>query len=297
MTTETEQEKKWQGTTFGNGFMHRVLIALLRTVDIRFIYFFAYVFVLPPCLFRPGFRHAYHFFRDRLGCSGIRSVWYACKNHCMFVQVVIDKFAMYAGKHFDLELEGYDHFLRLADGEAGFVQLSSHVGNYEIAGYSLVAEKKRFNALVFSGEKEEIMHNRERLFSSSNIHMIPVRQDMSHLFEINSALSNGETVSIPADRIWGSNKYVTKTFLGKEAHFPVGPFRVIALLGVEALVVHVMKTSYNCYKTFVTPIPYDKEAPRASQIAQLSDGYVKEMERILKMYPTQWYNYFDFWMQ
>ncbi len=290
-------EKKWEGTTFGNGLMHRWLIGLLRVIDTRVIYVLAYIFAVTPTLFKPGFKHAYHLFRDRFGYSKPRSLWMAYKNHCLFAQAVVDKFAMYAGRHFEIELEGYDHFLKLAAQPDGFVQLSSHVGNYEIAGYSLVAEKKRFNALVYSGEKKEVMENRQKLFAGSNINMIPIRQDMSHLFEINSALANGETVSIPADRIWGAKKYVSQMFLGREAHLPIGPFQVVALRGLDALVVNVMKTSLRKYKIYVTPLTYDKEASRNEQIKQLSAGYVKELERILTMYPTQWYNYFDFWNQ
>ena len=177
------------------------------------------------------------------------------------------------------------------------MQLSSHVGNYEIAGYSLVAEKKRFNALVFFGEKAEVMNNRQKLFTHANINMIPIKPDMSHLFEINAALANGETVSIPADRIWGSHKYVSQTFLGKEAHLPLGPFQVVAIRGVEALAVHVVKKSTKSYKIFVTPLHYDKNASRAEQIKELSGNYIKELERIIRLYPTQWYNYFDFWAQ
>ena len=30
---------------------------------------------------------------------------------------------------------------------------SSHIGCYEVAGYSLISKTKRFNALVFGGEK------------------------------------------------------------------------------------------------------------------------------------------------
>lgn len=290
-------EKKWEGTTYGNGLMHRWLIGLLKLVNIRVIYALAYIFAVPPTLTKPGFKHAYHFFRDRFGYSKWRSLWLAYKNHCLFAQVVIDKFAMYAGHHFDIEMEGYDHFLDLAKQPEGFVQLSSHVGNYEIAGYSLVAEKKRFNALVYSGEKEEVMNNRQKLFSNANINMIPIKSDMSHLFEINAALSEGETVSIPADRIWGAHKAVTKTFLGKEAHLPAGPFQVVTSRGLDALVVHVMKTAANRYKIVVTPLPYDKQAPRKQQIDELAEGYVRELERIIRLYPTQWYNYFDFWNQ
>lgn len=290
-------EKKWEGTTYGNGLMHRWLIGLLRVIDIRVIYVLAYIFAVTPTLFKPGFGYAYRFFRNRFGHSAVRSLWLAYKNHCLFAQAVIDKFAMYAGHHFDIELEGYDHFLDLAKKPDGFVQLSSHVGNYEIAGYSLVAEKKRFNALVFFGEKQEVMSNRRKLFDHANINMIPIMPDMSHLFEINSALANGETVSIPADRIWGSQKYVSVEFLGREAHLPIGPFKVVTTRGVDALTVNVMKVATNRYKIYVTPLHYDKEAPRQKQIEELAGNYVKELERIIRLYPTQWFNYFDFWAQ
>ena len=290
-------EKTWEGTTYGNGLMHRWLIGLLRHIDTRVVYVVAYIFAVTPTLLKPGFRHACHFFHDRLGYSSIRSVWMAYKNHCLFAQAVIDKFAMYAGKHFDIDLEGYDHFLDLARQPEGFVQLSSHVGNYEIAGYSLVAETKRFNALVYSGEKQEVMDNRKKLFTHANINMILIKPDMSHLFEINAALTNGETVSIPADRIWGAHKYVSKTFLGKEAHLPIGPFQVVTSRGLDALAVNVMKTAAHRYKIYVTPLHYDKTAPRKQQIDELVEGYVKELERIIRLYPLQWYNYFDFWNQ
>ena len=288
-------EKQWDGTTYGNGLMHRWLIGLLRRIDVRCIYVFAYVFVVPPCLFRPGFKFIYRFFRERFGHSHIKAFWKTYLNHCVFAEAVIDKFAMYAGKKFDMQIEGYDHFLRLADQEAGFVQLSSHMGNYEIAGYTLVAETKRFNAIVYLGEKASVMENRNKMFSQTNIRMIPIRQDMSHLFEIDQALSDGEIVSIPGDRIWGSKKVLKAEFLGCEARFPMGPFTVAAMRGLDVLAVNVMKVSWKRYRIYVTPLDYDRQASRRTQADQLLHSYVAELERLLKQYPTQWYNYFDFW--
>ena len=58
-----------------------------------------------------------------------------------------------------------------------------------------------------------------------------------------------------------------------------------------------MKIAANRYKIVVTPLPYDKQAPRKEQIDELAEGYVRELERIIRLYPTQWYNYFDFWNQ
>ena len=169
------------------------------------------------------------------------------------------------------------------------------MGNYEIAGYTLVAESKRFNAIVFFGEKASVMENRNKMFAHTNIHMIPIREDMSHLFEIDRALSEGEIVSIPGDRIWGSPKVLKAEFLGKEARFPMGPFTVAAMRGLDVLAVNVMKESSKCYRIYVTPLDYDKQAPRRRQTDQLLHSYVAELERLLALYPTQWYNYFDFW--
>ena len=61
---------------------------------------------------------------------------------------------------------------------------------------------------MFYGEKQTVMENRTDMFSDKNIRMIPVKNDMSHLFLIDHALQQGEIVSMPADRIFGSQKYV-----------------------------------------------------------------------------------------
>lgn len=217
------------------------------------------------------------------------------KNHCAFSQVVIDKFAMYAGKKFRIDIDGYDLFLSLADKPAGFVQLSSHIGNYEIAGYSLVAKTKRFNALVFGGEKASVMANRGKLFDGNNIRMIPMMPDMSHLFVINQALSDGEIMSMPADRVFGSQKAFTIDFLGDKAKFPQGPFLMAAMRDVPMLFVSVMKTGAKTYHIFVKDIDSPAEGATKEKAVAMAQRYVKLLEDIVRQYPAQWYNYFDFW--
>jgi predicted LPLAT superfamily acyltransferase len=118
---------------------------------------------------------------------------------------------------------------------------------------------------------------------------------MSHLFLIDCALQQGEIVSLPADRIFGSKKYVIDKLLGADAKLPLGPFSVATMRGLNVLAVNVMKHSTKGYRIYVKPLDYDKEASRSKQIEQLAHNYVMELERMLYMYPTQWYNYFDFW--
>ena len=276
--------------------MHKCLITVLRIMDVRLLYLFASIFVVPVCLvLNPSRRTAYRYFREMHKYGRIKAAWATYINHCKFAQVVIDKFAMYAGKTFDVSVDGMEHFNALASGEEGFLHLSSHIGNYEIAGYTLVSDKKTINAVVYAHEKASVMENRNNMFTKTNIRMITLKEDMSHLFEIDQALCNGDIVSFPTDRFMGQTKCVEALFLGRAAKFPQGPFSVAAMRGLNVLAVNVMKTGLTQYKIYVTPLIYDKEQPRKEQIRQLSEAYVAELEKRIVEYPTQWYNFFDFW--
>lgn len=291
-----EQQRKWAGTTYGSRRMHRWLKASLRYMDVRLLYIFASVFIVPVCLvLNPSCGIIYRYFRQRIGYGRLRSAWKTYRNHCLFSQVVIDRFAMYAGKRFRFIVDGSDVFARLEEAEPGFLQLSSHIGNFELAGYTLHTAHKQMNALVFGGEKSTVMAERARLFSGGHIRMIPVIDDMSHLFKINSALSAGEIVSMPADRVFGSSKTLTLNYLGSEAQFPMGPFLTATMRSLDVVAVNVMKTSCRGYTVYVRQLEYDKTAPRREQAMQLARSYVAELERRVRQYPEQWYNFFEFW--
>lgn len=291
-----ELEHEWAGTTYGNGTMHRWLIKVLKVMDVRLLYLFSDIFIVPVTMIvnSPARKVIYRYFRKRHGYGRLKSAWMTYRNHCAFSEVIIDKFSMYAGKKFRITVEHYDRFKTLADKPEGFIQLSSHVGNYEIAGYSLVAEK-RFNALVFGGEKETVMANRSKLFEEHNINMIPVREDMSHVFEADAALSRGEILSMPADRIFGSQKSFEYDFLGSKALFPQGPFMMAAVKELPMLFVAVMKDGWRSYRVFVESIPVSEEQSVRKRARESGEQYVRLLESIVQRYPEQWYNYFEFW--
>lgn len=283
-------------TTFGTAWMHNHLVSILRYVDVRLLYAFTAVFVIPVCLIINKSRvTAYRYFRERRGYSKLHAAWSTYVNHCLFGQTVIDRFAMFAGKRFKVTVKGYKDFSCLADKDEGFMMLSAHVGCYEIAGYTLVADKKRVNALVYGSEKATVMNGRKEIFDHTNIRMIPVEHDMSHLFKINEALSNNEIVSMPADRVIGSHKVLEAMFIGKKAKLPMGPFSVATMRGMEVIAVNVFKTSAMGYTVYVSSLKYDKTVSRNTQMQQLADSYAKELEKRLEQYPQQWYNFYDFW--
>lgn len=290
-------KRQWSGKTYGNGWMHLWLIRLLRVLDVRVLYAFTFVFVLPVVLLvNPSRTYIYRFMRERMKYGRCKSLWKTYVNHCMFAQLVIDRFAMYAGKEFDVKVVGMEHVERLIALPGSFMMMSSHVGNYELAGYTFKSVGKRMNVLLFSGEKASVMENRQRLFEENNIGMVPVMDDMSHLFEINRILSDGEMLGVLADRINGSTKSLRKRLLGGDVLLPQGPFSIAVMKSVPVIAVDVIKTACRQYTVFITPLKYDTEAPRAKQVESLSQAYIDNLERTVCRYPTQWYNYFEYWV-
>lgn len=288
--------RQWAGSTYGNGWMHKHLILSLRYIDVRLVYLFAWIFVIPVVLVLNNSRKtSYEFYRKAMGFGKLKSALYVYLNHCMFAEVVVDRFAMYAGKKFKVTVEGMEEFNARAAKDEGFLHLSSHIGNYEIAGYTLVSERKAIHAVVFEHEKESVMKNRDMMFSKTNISMIALKSDMSHLFEIDNALCKGDVISFPTDRFMGQAKCVECDFLGRTAKFPQGPFSVATMRGLDVLSVNVMKEGLTRYRIFVTPLQYDRSLPRRQQIQQLAQAYVAQLEKVIKQYPGQWYNFYDFW--
>ena len=279
------QHNEWSGKTDGQPWMQRSLIAMFRVVPLWLPYGVMALVVPFYMIFnRKGYNAMYRFFRERMNYGRWKSFWKVYANHFRFGQIILDRFGVYAGKKYRFITEGQELMDELETHPEGFVNLSSHVGNYEIAGYSLKPKSKRFNALVYAGETATVMENRQKILSQNNMSMIPVKEDMSHLFLLNNAIDNGEIVSMPADRIFGSQKAVECQFFGEKVRFPMGAFALASKKNVPMLAVFVMKESYKTYHAYVRGI-------------RNAQDFADNLEEIVKRYPTQWFNYFDFWKQ
>ena len=277
--------------------MIRSLVAIMRVIDRRVIYCFMAIVVPFYMLFNhKGYLAIYRFFRQRLGYGRIKSFFKVYANHYRFGQVIIDRYAAYAGKKFRFELDGNERFLELVNGESGFVQLSSHAGNYEMVGYGLTSANKKINGLFYGGESKVMMDFRRKILALHNVNLIEVDESMSHIFNMNAAIDRGEIVSMTGDRLFGSSKSIKCVFLGKEASFPMGPFALAVQKEVPVLAVFSMRYKGR-YRVYVRDIKQDESLPIRARMTDMARNFAAELESVVRMYPTQWFNYYDFWKE
>ena len=282
-------DKRWTGRTDGFPWMHRSLIWMLKGIPIRVLYGVTDIVIIFYMLFaHSAYLASYHYFRQRHHKSALSAFWNVYLNFRQFGQVVIDRFAVFAGKHFDFEIEGNEHVMQAMQEGNGCIMLSSHIGNYEMAGYFL-RPVRRMYALMFGGEKGTVLENRKRVFESNGIHVITQDENWSYLHMINNALSNGDMLTLFADRNFGSSKTIAVDVLCARANLPRGPFSIAQMYKEATTVcVFVMKDTATRYHIYVNRL-----------YAQSADEYARQfadkLSQILRRYPNQWYNMYDFW--
>ena len=58
-----------------------------------------------------------------------------------------------------------------------------------------------------------------------------------------------------------------------------------------------MKEGMRKYRIYLREIQYERQLSKREQMSQLSQNFAAQLEEIVRRYPTQWFNYFDFWKQ
>lgn len=225
-----------------------------------------------------------------------RAFWHVYKNHWMFGAVILDRFASYSGKRFKIEVPQMYMYSKICSRKEGFVQLSAHIGNDEMAGYELKPPKK-MNALVFGGEGETLTENRARVLEKNNVRLVNISEDMSHLVILNNALADGEIVNILGDRVFGSNRTIRCEILNGKADLPLGPFLLAAMRDVPVISVFVVKTGLRRYTVnlFRPDEWLSKGLDVREKAEEMAMSYAFSIKMMLLLYPDQWFNFYEFW--
>lgn len=297
-TTET-QTRQWSGKTGGGNFGQRFLLLFLHRVNVAFLYPVLFLVVPVYCVVNhKAFGCIFRYFNEIHHFSKWKSFWKTIQNHLVFGKVVLDRFAILAGndRQFKIDVPDSRAFEEMLSRPGGFIVAGSHIGNFELVGHFFKQEQKTINIIVYDGENADFQSKRRESFLAHNVKMIPVREDLSHIFAIKTALDRGEIVAILCDRIFGSPKALEVNFFGRPAKFPLGTFVLAAQMEVPVVTLVAVKQRGTRYRGFVNVIPAPTEKMNIRGRSKfIAENYAATLENILKRYPEQWFNFYDFW--
>lgn len=289
------EQQKWTGKTDGTSGMQRCLIIIFRYIDIRVIYaVMAVVIIFYMLLQHKTYIAQYRFFRQRLARKPLHALGSVYRNHYAFGQIVLDRFASYAGRRYRFIIDEPNLFQKYAGQQNGLFIVFSHAGNYEMAGYELRSPKP-MHIVAFGGDTDTVMQNRYRKLAPNHIDIIPVQTDLSHIFRICIALQAGEIVSMAGDRLMDGQRTLLCPFFGEKAYLPQGAFQIAATQEKPVLTVFVMKEKWDTYRIIIHQLKVNTMLARKERIYDLAMQYVHRLEQIIHCYPYQWFCYYDFW--
>jgi predicted LPLAT superfamily acyltransferase len=291
----------WKGKTRGGLAGYKIFFALLKYTGLPFAYFLLRFVALYFFLFLPkAFKAIYPFYRKRFAYGFFHSLQMVYKNYYVFGQVLLDKVAVMAGfpVKFSFTYEGEEHLRKLVADRTGGLLISAHIGNFEMAGNMLERLETEVNIIMFDAEHEKIKYYLDSV-TRRKFNVIAIKEDNSHIYEINKAFREKQLVCIHGDRFVKGSKTLSVEFLGEKANFPTGPFYLAMKFHVPVSFVFAMKDSASHYHFFATPPRlYQQQGiqqKRDQTIQTIIKDYIYVLERTLRKYPSQWFNYYNFW--
>ncbi|HEX6891861.1 MAG TPA: lipid A biosynthesis acyltransferase [Chryseolinea sp.] len=290
---------RWQGKSKGTPLGYRIFVFVIRTfglspayVLLRFVAFYYLIFSWSSS------KHIYHYFRHFHRYGRLRSILSIYRNYYVFGQTILDKVVVMAGidNKFTYDFDGEENLRQIVKGGRGGILLSGHVGNWEAAGHLLRRLDTRINVVMYDGEHQQIKDYLQQVTGGRNLNVILIKPDMSHVYAMGEALQKNELICLHADRYLEGNKTVVKRFLGEEAHFPQGPFLLSSTFKVPVSVVFAFKESPTHYHFYGSDLlERSKDESKADFMDRLLSNFTQELEQKVKIYPEQWFNYFNFW--
>jgi predicted LPLAT superfamily acyltransferase len=290
----------WQGKSRGTTFGYRIFVGVLKNFGVAPAYLLLRFVALYFWLFSyTSSKHLFHYFHAKMRYGRVKSLVMLYRNYYRFGQTLIDKVVVMAGirNRFTYHFDGEENLHKMAALKKGGLLLSAHLGNWEIAGHFLKRLQTRIHIVMFDGEHRQIKNYLEQVTGKRNMNIIVIKDDISHIYEINEAFKNNELVCMHADRFVEGNKSITGNFLGENAQFPIGPFVLAATFKVPVSFVFAFKETDRHYHLYASEIMEYAKGPRDVIMGQIFSDFLMQMETKVKQYPEQWFNYYNFWQQ
>ena len=188
-------------------------------------------------------------------------------------------------------LRGGEHEGEHVDGvlDGGFIVLTAHLGNWELAGRLLVGRSQgRPLHVVMAPEADPRV---ERLLRHGGPARIVTLRAPADAIPLVAALRRGEIVGMQGDRPLGQRGDVPVSFFGAPALFPLGPFVLARAAGVPVLPAYCVLREDRRYTVLLKPpIRVERDQEEAA-LARWVDG----LAAVIAQHPTQWFSFVDPW--
>ncbi len=179
--------------------------------------------------------------------------------------------------------------------KSGGLLIFSHHGNWAQSFKIFQSYDIKLNIIIDEAIDENIQHLETDKAQNSRINIISLKDGMQAMLDIARALQNKEVVTIMVDRVQELNKTVQVDFLSRQTLLHSGGFEIAHMRKCPMLGCSIARTGDNKIKVQFSDVISSSKINKTEAIQELAQQYAYFLEKIVKEYPYQWFNFFDFW--
>jgi KDO2-lipid IV(A) lauroyltransferase len=192
-------------------------------------------------------------------------------------------------------MEGAEHFEQIRGNETGTLILTTHTGNYDLAGAIFAEKFERPLHIVRMPERSEHLRTiRERELANDEerypFFKVHYNESMNFLgLELAQLLMDRQLVAIQGDRVMGEVSALSLSVEGgARMRVPKGPMTLAALANSQCYPLFVVRDGYRKYRViFREALPQATQRGRREE--ELGKAWVAELTRFLREYGLQWF--------
>lgn len=287
---------QWNGKSRGGRFGYQFFVYTIRLLGIHSAYAFLAFIVIYFIPFAPkATRAIWRYNRSKRGLNILSSIKELYCHYYVFGQTLIDRLALQAGltNKYNFKFDNYDRFLEILNSGQGVVMIGAHIGSWEAGASFFGNYGKKINIVMLDAEHAKIKDVlEENAEEDNNYKIIALNQDIIEaMLQMKIALNNGEYICFNGDRYMAMDNISEVEFMGGLAKFPTGPFKIATKCRVPIVFYYSMRES-GCTYRFIFEEPNVVGKTTADD---LLGQYAKSLERVVKKYPRQWFNFYNFW--
>ncbi len=221
------------------------------------------------------------------------------RHYHTFSATILDRVFFLNGRYdlFDLRLQGEEIVAdMLARGEGCFL-LGAHLGSFEALRAVGRRQPGLRACLVMYEDNARKVNAALRAINPDLALDVIGLGSVDSMLRVQARLEAGDFVGMLGDRSIESESVLRCAFLGAEAAFPVGPFRLAAALKRPIVLMVALYRGGNRYDIHferLADVPAagaGREAPMGERLCR----YVARLEHYCRGAPYNWFNFYDFW--
>jgi len=201
---------------------------------------------------------------------------------------------------FDIEVIGAEALHAALEKQPGALLIGAHLGSFEVlraVGRGRAGLKVAM--LMYEENARKINATLAAINPAASEDIIPLGR-MDSMLQARDRLDEGYLVGMLADRGLGDDSTVDCDFLGEMAPFPVGPFRIAAMLRRPVFFMTGLYLGGNRYQIHFEALADFSDTPREARQAAMraaQQAYAERLSHFCRLAPYNWFNFFDFWQK